>query len=124
MISLPLLFHFNQHLNEFARLASHVCYRGQLRTLRANPAIKANVHISGTLITALKWLDPEPLEIIRDGLKDGQFEIVGSTFAQNVPYATDDWDNARQIELHKKVIYDTFGVTPTGSACCAGDRQV
>ena len=113
MIHFPLLFHFNQHLTEFARLASHVCYRGLLRTLRANPAIKANIHISGTLITALKWLDPEPLEIIRDGLKEGQFELVGSTFAQNVPYATDDWDNAHQIDLHKQVLHDTFGVTPT-----------
>ncbi|MCB9134470.1 MAG: hypothetical protein H6636_03530 [Anaerolineales bacterium] len=110
---LPLLFHFNQHLNEHALLASHVCYRGLLRTLRANPAIKANIHISGTLLTALKWLDPEPLEMIRDGLTDGQFELVGSTFAQNVPYATNDWDNVRQMELHQKVLHDTFGLTPT-----------
>ncbi|HNB55276.1 MAG TPA: hypothetical protein PK530_25215, partial [Anaerolineales bacterium] len=110
---LPLLFHFNQHLNEIAALASQACYRGLLRTLRAQPTIPANIHISGTLITALKWLDPEPLELIRDGVADGQFEIVGSTFAQNVPYATDDWDNARQIELHQKVLQETFGVTPT-----------
>lgn len=110
---LPLLFHFNQHLNEHALLASHVCYRGLLRTLRANAAIRANIHLSGTLLTALKWLDPEPLEMIRDGLADGQFELVGSTFAQNVPYATNDWDNVRQIELHQKILHDTFGVTPT-----------
>ncbi|GAB4580070.1 MAG: hypothetical protein Fur0022_28090 [Anaerolineales bacterium] len=113
MLFLPLLFHFNQHLNENAHLASQVCYRGLLRTLRANPSLRANIHISGTLITALKWLDPEPLEMIRDGVSDGQFEIVGSTFAQNVPYATDDWDNARQIELHQQVLENTFGVTPT-----------
>lgn len=110
---LALLFHFNQHLNETAYLASQVCYRGLLRVLRANPSIRANLHMSGTLITALQWLDPEPLEIIREGLADGQFEIVGSTFAQNIPYATDDWDNRRQIELHQRVIEDTFGVTPT-----------
>ncbi len=113
MLFLPLLFHFNQHLTEFSSLSSQVCYRGLLQTLRANPSLKANIHISGTLITALKWLDPEPLHLIRDGLKAKQFEIVGSTFAQNVPYATDDWDNVRQIELHKQVIEDTFGVTPT-----------
>ena len=113
MLFTPLLFHFNQHLTEFSLLASQVCYRGLLQTLRANPNVKANIHISGTLITALKWLDPEPLEMIRDGVKDGQFEIVGSTFAQNVAYASDDWDNARQIELHKRALADTFGVTPT-----------
>ncbi|NUM44718.1 MAG: hypothetical protein HUU38_08410 [Anaerolineales bacterium] len=113
MLYLPLLFHFNQHLSEMAALASQVCYRGLLRTLRANPHTKANLHISGTLLTALKWLDPEPLELIRDGLADGQFELVGSTFAQNIPYATDDWDNAHQIELHRQVLEDTFGVSPT-----------
>ncbi len=112
-LRLALLFHFNQHLGEHAHLASRVCYRGLLRVLRARPGLKANIHISGTLIHALAWLDPEPLALIRDGLKAGQFELLGSTYAQNVLYASDDWDNARQIELHQKVLHDHFGVTPT-----------
>jgi hypothetical protein len=112
-LHLPLVFHFNQHLNEFGRPASLTCYRGLLRVLRAHPRLPFNIHISGTLIHALQWLDPEPLQFIRDGLDDGQFELLGSTYAQNVPYATDDWDNARQIELHQRVIHDVFGRTPT-----------
>ncbi len=111
-IRVPLLFHFNQHLNEHAMTASLACYRGLLRVLRSHSTIPVNIHISGTLINALQWLDPEPLQLIWEGLRAGQFELLGSTYAQNVPYASDDWDNARQIELHQKVLHDTFGVTP------------
>ncbi|HSM55301.1 MAG TPA: hypothetical protein VK879_04030, partial [Candidatus Sulfomarinibacteraceae bacterium] len=108
----PLLFHLNQHLDETAKIASRTCYRGLLRVLRAHPTVPVNIHISGTLIDALKWLDPEPLQLIWEGLRAGQFELLGSTYAQNVPYASDDWDNAQQIEQHQKVLHDTFGVTP------------
>ncbi|MBI5292631.1 MAG: hypothetical protein HY872_12220 [Chloroflexi bacterium] len=111
-LSVPFLFHFNQHFNEYARVAGRACYRGLLRVLRAHPALKFNLHISGTLIHALSWVDPEPLELIRDGLKAGQFELLGSTYAQNILYASNDWDNARQIELHKAALSDTFGVEP------------
>jgi hypothetical protein len=112
-VTLALVFHFNQHIREHALLASQVCYRGLLRVLRAHPAIKANIHISGTLIQALRWLDPEPLDMIREGLADRQFELLGSTYAQNVAYASDDWDNARQIELHQETLQEAFGVIPS-----------
>lgn len=111
-IHVPLLFHLNQHLTEYSVVASHACYKGLLRVLRAHPSIPVNIHISGTLVNALQWLDPEPLQLIWEGLRAGQFELLGSTYAQNVPYSSDDWDNARQIELHLKVLHDVFGVTP------------
>jgi hypothetical protein len=111
-ISIPLVFHFNQHLNEQALVNSLTTYRGLLRVLRAHPTLPVNIQISGTLIDALRWLDPEPLQEIWEGLRAGQFELLGSTYAQNVPYASDDWDNARQIEMHQDVLYNTFGVTP------------
>ncbi|MBI3242042.1 MAG: hypothetical protein HYZ49_07100 [Chloroflexi bacterium] len=112
-LSVALLFHFNQHFNEYAALASRACYRGLLNVLRSHPTLKFNIHISGTLIDALKWLDSSPLDLIRDGLAAGQFELLGSTYAQNIPYASDDWDNAQQIALHRATLKDTFGVEPT-----------
>ncbi|MDX1663856.1 MAG: hypothetical protein R3272_08685 [Candidatus Promineifilaceae bacterium] len=111
-LSIPLVFHLNQHLSEQALLASQTCYRGLLRVLRSHPMMPVNIQISGTLIDALKWLDPEPLQLIWEGLRAGQFELLGSTYAQNVPYASDDWDNARQIDMHLEVLHETFGVTP------------
>lgn len=111
-LSVALLFHFNQHFTEYAQVASRACYRGLLRVLRSHPGLQFNIHISGTLLHALHWLDPEPLDWIRAGLSEGQFELLGSTYAQNVPYASHDWDNARQIELHRTALRETFGVEP------------
>ena len=111
-VHVPLLFHLNQHLTEYSLAASRASYKGLLRVLRSHPTIPVNIHISGTLVNALQWLDPEPLQLIWEGLRAGQFELLGSTYAQNVPYSSDDWDNARQIELHLKVLHDAFGVTP------------
>lgn len=111
-IHVPLLFHLNQHLSEQSLVASRASYKGLLRVLRAHPTIPVNIHISGTLVNALQWLDPEPLQLIWEGLRAGQFELLGSTYAQNLTYSSDDWDNAQQIELHLKVLHEVFGVTP------------
>ncbi|MBL8056594.1 MAG: hypothetical protein JNK29_07845, partial [Anaerolineales bacterium] len=111
-LSLALVFHFNQHTSEFAAVADRTCYRGLLTVLRAHPQLKFNLHLSGTLLRALNWLAPETLDLVRAGLADGQFELLGSTYAQNVPYACDDWDNAQQIGLHRAVLQDLFGVAP------------
>lgn len=111
-IQIPLIFHLNQPLSEQAIIGSRTAYRGLLRVLRSHPTLPVNIQISGTLIDALKWLDPEPLQLIWEGLRAGQFELLGSTYAQNVPYASNDWDNERQIELHQEVVHQTFGVSP------------
>ncbi len=111
-VRVPLLFHLNQHLNEHSLAASRTAFKGLLRVLRSHPAIPVNIHISGTTVSALQWLDPEPLQLIWEGLRAGQFELLGSTYAQSIPYSSDAWDTARQIELHLKVLHDAFGVTP------------
>jgi len=112
-LSIALVFHFNQHTNENVALATRACYRGLLTVLRAHPQLKFNLHLSGTLLRAWPWFDPESLALVRAGLAAGQFELLGSTYAQNVPYACDDWDNAQQIALHRAVLRELFGVSPT-----------
>jgi hypothetical protein len=111
-LSLSLVFHFNQHTNEYARVANRACYRGLLSVLRSHPKLKFNLHLSGTLLRALPWFDTDTLKLVREGLEAGQFELLGSTYAQNVPYASDDWDNAQQIALHRLVLQQMFGVEP------------
>lgn len=110
---IALVFHFNQHTHEYAAIASRACYRGLLNVLRAHPDLKFNLHLSGTLLRALNWFDPQTLDLVRAGLADGQFELLGSTYAQNIPYACDDWDNAQQIGLHRAVLRQLFAVEPT-----------
>lgn len=112
-LSLALVFHFNQHTHEYAGIANRTCYRGLLAVLRAHPKLKFNLHFSGTLLRALPWFDVDTLALARAGLAAGQFELLGSTYAQNVPYASDDWDNARQIALHREVLAQLFDVKPS-----------
>lgn len=112
-LRIALLFHFNQNLNQFSHVASQVCYRGLLHVLRRHARLPFAIHISGSLIHALQWFDPEPLQLLADGINAGQFTLLGSTYAQNVPYASDDWDNLLQMTLHREVLLRTFGVEPT-----------
>lgn len=111
-LQLALVFHFNQHVGENAQVADRVCYRGLVQTLRAHPQLKFNLHVSGTLLRALAWFDPETLALIRAGVADGQFEILGSTHAQNLPYVCADWDNAQHLALHRALVEHWFGQTP------------
>ncbi len=50
------------------------------------------------------------------GIESGQFEILGgSSFAQNILFATDRWDNVQQIKHHRQQIEEILGgVQPRG----------
>ena len=116
-IDAVFLFHFNQNLVPYAKVASTACYVGLLETLRAHPALKFMIHMSGCLLHGLLWMDDRAVELVRQGVEDGQFEIVGSTYAQNIMYSTraDSTDfqfNDAQIKAHRKLIEHVFGVSP------------
>jgi hypothetical protein len=111
------LFHFNQNLVPYSKVASTACYVGLLETLRAHPSLKFMIHVSGCLLHSLLWLDSRAVDLIREGVDEGQFEIVGSTYGQNIMYSTrsDSTDfqfNDAQIKSHKKLIERVFGVSP------------
>ncbi|MGQ9604094.1 MAG: glucodextranase DOMON-like domain-containing protein [bacterium] len=112
-----LLFHANQNLVPYGKVANLACYKGVLNTLRSHPALKFMIHFSGSLLSDLLWFDPETIEILREGIEDGQFEIVGSTYIQNIIYSTrsdpEDFQfNHNQIRIHKQQIIDILGVEP------------
>jgi len=116
-IKVVLLFHANQTLNYQGDTANDVCFWGLLDVLRRHPDSKFAIHFSGTLLHDLGWFnfrhDPSSLELLQAGHADAQFEIIGSTYSQNIPYSTNMWDNARQIEVHREVIEKLIGATPT-----------
>lgn len=109
---LTFLFHFNQNLVPYAAVANEVCYKGLLKVLLSHPKLKFMIHISGTLLNALQWLDRTVIELINEGIKRGQFELVGSTYAQNIMYSSDDRDNIWQIRLHRELLQEIFNVQP------------
>ncbi|UCF78448.1 MAG: hypothetical protein JSW03_10195 [Candidatus Eiseniibacteriota bacterium] len=116
-IDAVFLFHFNQNLVPYAKVASTACYVGLLQTLRAHPTLKFMIHMSGCLLHSLLWMDSRAVELTMEGVSAGQFEIVGSTYGQNIMYSTrvapDDFQfNDEQIKTHRELIQKTFGVTP------------
>jgi flagellar hook assembly protein FlgD len=115
-LKVALLFHANQTLNYQGDTANDVCFNGLLRVLRGHPDSKFMLHFSGSLLHDLLWYDfrhsPSTIEMLRAGAADGQFEIVGSTYAQNIPYSTHMWDNDAQVKAQREVIERSLGVSP------------
>ncbi|MBD3179326.1 MAG: hypothetical protein GF417_06830, partial [Candidatus Latescibacteria bacterium] len=115
-LKLILLFHANQTVNYQGDTANDLCFNGLLRVLRDHPSSSFMLHFSGSLLNDLQWYNfrhnPSTVEMLRAGAADGQFEIVGSTYAQNIPYSTHMWDNNVQIEAQRTVIDRAVGVNP------------
>lgn len=113
-----LHFSFTLHANQaevpYADVANQLCYTAVLQTLLKHPDIPVTLHLSGTWLTTMQWYNSSVIDLIKQGITTGQFEILGSTYAQNIIYNTNNWDNYYQIQQHKQVIYDILGVTPTG----------
>jgi hypothetical protein len=111
------LFHANQNLVPYGKAANAACYKGVLGVLRAHPTLKFVIHFSGSLLSDLLWEDPETIEILRQGAQDGQFEIAGSTYIQNIIYSTrsseNDYQfNQHQIAIHRDLIESVLDVSP------------
>jgi len=62
----------------------------------------------------LRWRNPEVIDYIREGIQSGQFEILGSSYAQNVMEATSDWINAEHIRYNREVLKEIFDFNPVG----------
>jgi hypothetical protein len=115
-LKLIILFHANQTLNYQGDTANDVCFNGLTKVLREHPGSRFMMHFSGSLIHDLLWYDfrhtPSTTDMLRAGAADGQFEIVGSTYAQNIPYSTHMWDNDVQVKAQREVIETGIHTNP------------
>ena len=112
--ALSLVFHLNQSTVGYASIAAATCYRPLVDFLRADERRRVTLHLSGTLITVLQWLEPDIIDSFRELVAAGQVELLGSTFAQNIPFLTEPADNDLQTALHRELIGETFGAEPRG----------
>ena len=117
------LLHANQALVPYGDVANDLNYRRVLEVFNNHPNFNLTLHVSGTLISTLKFLSRDTIDYISSGVKSGQYELVGSTYMQNVPYSNypvgsgdtsgGDFDNQVGMEIHRKILNETFGVSPT-----------
>ncbi|MEX2460163.1 MAG: hypothetical protein WD469_02480 [Paenibacillaceae bacterium] len=75
--------------------------------------IPFHLHISGTLIEACAWFEPNFLEEIAEMRQVGLVEIIGSTYSQNIMTLFDREFNRYQIEEELRLIQDWLGTSPT-----------
>ena len=116
-LNITFLFHANQNLVPYGKVADRACFRGLIQTLLKHPHQKFQLHISATTIHDLQWFGDTTLQLIRQGIAAGQFEIFGSTYAQNIMYSTrmdtGDYEfNDHQIKFQKALIEKVLGVEP------------
>ncbi len=114
-LDLVFLLHANQANVPYGDVANDLCYHGVLETMRNHPDLHFPLHFSGTLLTDLAWFNTSTLDLLRQGINSGQFEMIGSTYAQNIIYSHhDDWDNQIQIVKHRQVLEEILGMEPVG----------
>ncbi len=111
-IRLALCFLFHQNLGEHAARAGRIGYRRVVDVLRNHSRLKFNLILSGTLLDAACWFDPSLLAAVQSGVENGVFRMVGSTYAQSLLRAGEDWDNTHQIALHRLTLKKYFGAEP------------
>ena len=113
-LNLGLVYHFNQNTVPNAFAADRVCYRPLLEIFLAHPRIGFTIHFSGALLSALQWEGRETINLLKKGIARGQFEIIGSAYAQNILLATDPWENVQQLKHHRQQLKEVLQVEPTG----------
>lgn len=82
--------------------------------MRRHKKLRFTLHFSGTLLESLHSMDSPTLRAVKDGVADGQFELLGSTYAQNVMAASDPFSNRLQMEQHLETLWKFFRVKPKG----------
>ena len=112
-LDVMMLYHFNQDLAPLGPVDNDACYASLVETLLKHPDVPFNIQISGTLMNNLTWFDKSAMGLLQKGVNSNQFEMWGSTYSQNIMYATDnEWVNSQQIKTHKNLLGQYFGSKP------------
>lgn len=83
------------------------------KLLAEQPEFRLSLSITGTFIEQARMWAPDVLESFRRMVDTGRVEIVGETYHHSLAffYSRDEFEH--QVDLHRRVIEETFGVTPT-----------
>ena len=112
-LNISFILHANQYMSPYRiKEAVEHSYSHILPLLIDIKDFPINLHFSGTLLSLLKIMNPEIIDYLKKGTQQGNFEIIGSTYAQNVPYASSREENENQIDLHRKILKNILNAEP------------
>jgi hypothetical protein len=72
--------------------------------------LPVTLHWAAPLLQMLKWRDPVSVDTLKNGIETGQFEIMGSAYAQNIMVACSEWANKGHLDLNLQVLENVLGV--------------
>ncbi|HPQ20099.1 MAG TPA: fibronectin type III domain-containing protein, partial [bacterium] len=110
------ILHANQSLN----LSNHVAEwiqrsdsTGYYRAIEAMEKynVKMNLHISGTLLAAMKWTRPDFITRIKNNIQSGRASIIGGVFAEHIMPYFEGEVNANSIKLNEELLMSIFDLT-------------
>ncbi|MEA2081671.1 MAG: alpha-amylase/4-alpha-glucanotransferase domain-containing protein [Elusimicrobiota bacterium] len=115
------LFAFGVHCHQPVgnhRRVMEECYKKSyepfFKELRQFPAVKMNVHISGSLLEWIVANHPEFVELLGGMIKLGQVELLGGPFYEAILPLITESDIGEQIIQYSGYLRKLFGVAPRG----------
>jgi len=112
-ISLGLLLHANSPFSWSFEPAYHSSYQPVVDIIDEFE-INVNWHFSAPLLQMINWKYPGMIDTLIQGIESGKYEILSSSYAQNVMYATSDWANHHQLVTNKEIVRDIFATEAVG----------
>jgi len=83
-----------------------------LELLKKYPEFKISYSFSGVFLEQLKSYMPKVLRSFRKLIETGRVEILSETYYHSLAFFYSKNEFVSQVELHKQVIKDTFGLSP------------
>jgi hypothetical protein len=122
-VSFALVHHANQYLitdgydnregiSDIVGSETHGTGILALLSVHESEGVPINLHISGTLLEAVAWHHPEALRKIRDCIRKGLIELVGSSYGQNIMRFFGPEYNRQQLNEELRLYELLLGVPP------------
>ncbi len=113
-VKTAIVLNLDYELNQKWDIADKVYYNRVFETLRKHKNIRVNLAITGRTIQAMNIYSPETMSYIKAGIRDGQFEMLGTTFSDAVIYSLSENSAKMQIEKDRNLKKEFFGNYPKG----------
>jgi hypothetical protein len=83
-----------------------------LIALHRKAGVPLNFHVSGTLLEAISWHCPFAITVLRDAIKEGCIEVIGSCYGQNIMRFFSADYNLQQLNEELRLFESVLGVEP------------
>lgn len=112
IIQTMFVFNFTEGFYPYSDMADKWGYNRLIKTLLEYKNMTFTLSFTGTSLKALNWYAPETIELIKRGVREGQFKIAGSLYAYNVGLAVDKKMLKTEVEKGRETIEKMLGIIP------------